>query len=61
MYEGDPAKTDSAFTMYYMAVNVGSTLSQIFTPLFAGVVRLGLGLRSLLRSGWCSASSTTSS
>ena len=35
IYEGDPAKTDSAFTMYYMAVNVGSTLSQILTPLFA--------------------------
>lgn len=35
IYEGDPSKTDSAFTMYYMAVNVGSTLSQILTPLFA--------------------------
>ena len=35
IYEGDPAKTDSAFTMYYMAANVGSTLSQILTPLFA--------------------------
>jgi POT family proton-dependent oligopeptide transporter len=35
IYEGDPSKTDSAFTMYYMAVNLGSTFSQILTPLFA--------------------------
>lgn len=35
LYEGDTAKIDSAFTMYYMAVNLGSTLSQIATPLIA--------------------------
>jgi proton-dependent oligopeptide transporter, POT family len=35
LYEGDSAKIDSAFTMYYMAVNVGATLSQIATPLIA--------------------------
>jgi POT family proton-dependent oligopeptide transporter len=35
LYEGDTARIDSAFTMYYMAVNVGSTLSQIATPLIA--------------------------
>lgn len=35
LYEGDPAKIDSAFTMYYMAVNIGSALSQIATPLIA--------------------------
>src|SRR3954452_3870728 len=35
LYEGDPAKIDSAFTMYYMAVNVGATASQIATPLLA--------------------------
>jgi proton-dependent oligopeptide transporter, POT family len=35
LYEGDTAKIDSAFTMYYMAVNTGSTLSQIATPLIA--------------------------
>ncbi len=35
LYEGDTAKIDSAFTMYYMAVNVGATLSQIATPLIA--------------------------
>jgi POT family proton-dependent oligopeptide transporter len=35
LYEGDPAKIDSAFTMYYMAVNVGATASQLATPLIA--------------------------
>ncbi|HEY5219892.1 MAG TPA: oligopeptide:H+ symporter [Gemmatimonadaceae bacterium] len=35
LYEGDTAKIDSAFTMYYMAVNVGSTASQLATPLIA--------------------------
>ena len=35
LYEGDPARIDSAFTMYYMAVNVGATASQIATPLIA--------------------------
>ncbi len=35
IYEGDTAKIDSAFTMYYMAVNLGSTFSQIATPLIA--------------------------
>ena len=33
IYEGDDAKIDSAFTLYYMAVNVGSTVSMIATPL----------------------------
>ncbi len=35
LYEGDPAKIDSAFTMYYMAVNIGATVSQLATPLIA--------------------------
>ena len=35
LYEGDPAKIDSAFTMYYMAVNIGATMSQIATPIIA--------------------------
>ena len=35
LYEGDPAKIDSAFTMYYMAVNIGATASQLATPLIA--------------------------
>lgn len=33
IYEGDDSKIDSAFTMYYMAVNVGSTLSMLATPI----------------------------
>src|SRR5215470_15026364 len=32
VYEGDQAKIDSAFTLYYMAVNVGSTFSQLILP-----------------------------
>jgi POT family proton-dependent oligopeptide transporter len=32
IYEGDDAKIDSAFTLYYMAVNVGSTFSMLLTP-----------------------------
>jgi POT family proton-dependent oligopeptide transporter len=32
IYEGDDARIDSAFTLYYMAVNVGSTVSQLMTP-----------------------------
>jgi POT family proton-dependent oligopeptide transporter len=35
LYEGDSAKIDSAFTMYYMAVNIGATGSQIATPIIA--------------------------
>lgn len=35
LYEGVPAQIDSAFTMYYMAVNVGATASQLATPLIA--------------------------
>ncbi|MEO9078915.1 MAG: oligopeptide:H+ symporter [Rhodanobacter sp.] len=32
IYEGDDSKIDSAFTMYYMAVNIGSTASMLLTP-----------------------------
>ena len=32
IYEGDNSKIDSAFTLYYMAVNVGSTMSMLATP-----------------------------
>ncbi len=35
LYESDTAKIDSAFTLYYMAVNTGATISQIATPLIA--------------------------
>ncbi|RKP46393.1 peptide MFS transporter [Trinickia fusca] len=32
IYEGDDARIDSAFTIYYMAVNIGSTISMLATP-----------------------------
>ena len=32
IYEGDDARLDGAFTIYYMAVNVGSTVSQLLCP-----------------------------
>jgi POT family proton-dependent oligopeptide transporter len=32
IYEGDDSRIDSAFTIYYMAVNVGSTISLLLTP-----------------------------
>ncbi|MDR5738684.1 oligopeptide:H+ symporter [Caballeronia sp. LZ016] len=32
IYEGDDAQIDSAFTIYYMAVNIGSTASMLATP-----------------------------
>jgi len=35
IYEGDDAKIDSAFTYYYMAVNIGSTFSMMLTPIVA--------------------------
>jgi len=38
IYEGEPSKIDSAFTMYYMAVNLGAAMSQIATPLIAVAV-----------------------
>lgn len=33
IYEGDDSKIDSAFTIYYMAVNIGSSFSMILTPI----------------------------
>jgi POT family proton-dependent oligopeptide transporter len=32
IYEGDETRIDSAFTMYYMAVNIGSMISMTLTP-----------------------------
>ncbi|CAN7629254.1 oligopeptide:H+ symporter [Trinickia sp. LjRoot230] len=32
IYDGDDARLDSAFTIYYMAVNIGSTVSMLATP-----------------------------
>ncbi|MEZ5512697.1 MAG: oligopeptide:H+ symporter [Steroidobacteraceae bacterium] len=32
IYEGNDSKIDSAFTIYYMAVNLGAMISQLLTP-----------------------------
>jgi POT family proton-dependent oligopeptide transporter len=32
IYEGDDSRIDAAFTIYYMAVNIGSTISMLLTP-----------------------------
>ncbi len=32
IFEGDDSRIDSAFTLYYMAVNIGSTISMLLTP-----------------------------
>ena len=32
IYEGQPARIDSAFTVYYMGVNIGSTVAMLATP-----------------------------
>lgn len=32
IYDGDDSKIDAAFTIYYMAVNIGSTFSMLLTP-----------------------------
>ncbi|MCW8873756.1 MAG: oligopeptide:H+ symporter [Xanthomonadales bacterium] len=32
IYEGDDSKIDSAFTIYYMSVNLGAMISQLLTP-----------------------------
>jgi proton-dependent oligopeptide transporter, POT family len=38
VYEGDDTKIDSAFTIYYMAVNIGSMISMTATPWIRDVV-----------------------
>jgi proton-dependent oligopeptide transporter, POT family len=43
IYEGDDSKIDSAFTIYYMAVNVGSTASMLLTPKIKDYVNLHYG------------------
>ncbi|HEY2590152.1 MAG TPA: oligopeptide:H+ symporter, partial [Steroidobacteraceae bacterium] len=32
LYEHEPSKLDGAFTMYYMAINIGALISQALTP-----------------------------
>lgn len=43
IYEGDDSKIDSAFTLYYMAVNVGSTVSMLATPWIKDYVNVNYG------------------
>ena len=43
IYEGDDAKIDSAFTIYYMAVNIGSAVSMVLTPYIKNVVNAHYG------------------
>ncbi|HET7921218.1 MAG TPA: oligopeptide:H+ symporter, partial [Gammaproteobacteria bacterium] len=38
IYEGDDSRIDSAFTIYYMAVNLGSMVSMLLTPWIKDVV-----------------------
>ncbi|MFN3234156.1 MAG: oligopeptide:H+ symporter [Gammaproteobacteria bacterium] len=37
IYEGDEAKIDGGFTLYYMAVNLGSFFSMALTPVFSAI------------------------
>ena len=48
IYEGEDSKIDSAFTMYYMAVNVGSMFSMTLTPW----IRDYVGARYGDSAGW---------
>ncbi|MGH8224920.1 MAG: peptide MFS transporter [Gammaproteobacteria bacterium] len=43
IYEGDDSKIDSAFTIYYMAVNIGSAVSMVLTPLIKNYVNAHYG------------------
>ncbi len=38
IYEGDDTRIDSAFTMYYMSVNIGSMISMTLTPWIRDVI-----------------------
>ena len=48
IYEGDESRIDSAFTMYYMAVNIGSMISMTLTPW----IRDYVGARYGDSAGW---------
>jgi POT family proton-dependent oligopeptide transporter len=48
IYEGDDTKIDSAFTVYYMAVNIGSMISMTLTPWLRNYV----GARYGDSAGW---------
>lgn len=43
IYEGDETRIDSAFTIYYMAVNIGSMISMTLTPWIRNVVSASYG------------------
>jgi POT family proton-dependent oligopeptide transporter len=43
IYEGDETRIDSAFTIYYMAVNLGSMISMTLTPWIRNVVAAKYG------------------
>ena len=43
IYEGDDTKIDSAFTIYYMAVNIGSAISMVLTPWIKNYVNAHYG------------------
>ena len=43
LYEGDEKDLDSAFTMYYMAVNIGSFISMLLVPIIGAQYGLSLG------------------
>jgi proton-dependent oligopeptide transporter, POT family len=43
IYDGEDSKIDSAFTMYYMAVNIGSMISMTLTPWIRDVVAAQYG------------------
>ena len=43
IYEGDEQHLDSAFTMYYMAVNIGSFCSMLLVPIVGSMYGLSLG------------------
>jgi proton-dependent oligopeptide transporter, POT family len=48
IYEGDDTRIDSAFTMYYMSVNIGSMISMTLTPW----IRNYVGARYGDSAGW---------
>ncbi|SDE46143.1 oligopeptide:H+ symporter [Sporomusa acidovorans] len=43
MYAQDDSRLDGAFTLYYMAVNIGSFFSMLFVPIIGGKYGLSVG------------------
>lgn len=43
LYRGDEGNLDSAFTLYYMAVNIGSFISMLLVPIVGASLGLSLG------------------